>query len=349
MSRTVFCPSYRRNSCSAGELGEGFLRLGWGEEKFVARGESFWRQTPAINPLPWVDVAQAPAILPRTRWADHSLRSRFEIVRVSQTPCSFVDIHCHVLPRIDDGAADLEAALAMARMAVDDGIGVIIATPHQLGNFGFNRGDLIRQRVREFQCELNNASIPLQVLPGADVRIEDGMLDLLASGEVLTLADLGRHVLLELPHELYFPLDGLVDHLARRGMTGVLSHPERNAGLLRRPELLAPLVDGGCLMQVTAGSLVGTFGPESQRLAEWMLAHGLVHFIATDAHSPRNRRPLLRRAFERVAEFVDEATAHLLCCEYPSRVAQGADVPEGRVAGRPPRTWRTLFSGRKAA
>ena len=101
-------------------------------------------------------------------------------------------------------------------------------------------------------------------------------------------------------------------------------------------------------MQVTAGSLVGAFGPASQQLAEWMLAQGLVHFLATDAHGVRSRRPLLRRAFDRAAALADEATAADLCCHWPARVAAGADVPAGRRAV-PERGWRRMFSRTKAA
>ncbi len=262
----------------------------------------------------------------------------------------FVDIHCHLLPGIDDGSASWEETLSMARMAVADGTQTIIVTPHQLGNFSHNRGDAIRALTAQVQRMLNEHGIALQVMPGGDVRIEDGMLEGLSSGEVLSLGDLRRHVLLELPHELYFPLEGILASLQQQGMAGILSHPERNRGLLREPELLLALVDGGCLMQVTAGSLMGTFGPRSQELAEWMLERGLVHFLATDAHGTKSRRPLMHRAYERVAELTDEATAGDLCIRHPSLVAQGESVPAGRHVLQPRKPgWRGFFSAKKAA
>ena len=260
----------------------------------------------------------------------------------------FVDIHCHLLPGIDDGAADWQTSLDMARMAVDDGIGTVIVTPHQLGNFSQNRGGEIRHLAEQMQHVLREHQIPLRVLPGADVRIEDGMIDQLLSGEVLTLGDLHRHVLLELPHELYFPMEGVLSNLEKRGLEGILSHPERNKGIQRDPELLLGLVDCGCLMQVTAGSLMGTFGPTAQQLAEWMLSEGLVHFIATDAHGVKARRPLMRRAFDRVAQLVDEPTAQDLCIRYPALVAHKQQVPEGRRAAAPRKGWRKMFTRSKA-
>jgi protein-tyrosine phosphatase len=135
---------------------------------------------------------------------------------------------------------------------------------------------------------------------------------------------------LELPHDLYLPLEPLMDDLARRHLVAILAHPERNRGLLRQPDLLQPLVDAGCLMQVTAGSLLGTLGPDTQEMAEWMVGRGLVHLVATDAHGPRSRRPLIGRAYERLRELTDESTADNLCIHNPAHVAAGRAVPAGR-------------------
>ncbi len=258
---------------------------------------------------------------------------------------SFTDIHCHLLPGIDDGAKDWADSIAMARLAVDDGITTVIATPHQLGSFGHNGGDDIRQRVTELQQRLDAAEIKLNVLPGADVRIETGMCGRLLSGDVLTLGDHRRHVLLELPHELYLPLEPIVHELERHDLIAILSHPERNEGILRCPEVVAPLIDRGCLLQITGGSICGAFGPECQQLSEWLLAEGFVHFVATDGHGPRSRRPLIRRAFERVAELAGEALAAELCSDNPKAVAEGQGVRPGRrVAIRCKRKWFTSKS-----
>jgi len=259
----------------------------------------------------------------------------------------FVDIHCHILPGIDDGSPDWDTTLSMARMAVADGTRTVIVTPHQLGNFSQNRGDSIRLLTGQLQQVLQEHSIPLAVLPGGDVRIEDRMVELLETGEVLSLGDKRKHVLLELPHELYFPLEGVLAELNRRGMCGILSHPERNQGILRKPEILAPLVNAGCLMQVTAGSLMGTFGPKSQQLAEWMLSQGFVHFVASDAHGIKTRRPLMKRAFDRVATFADRATAIDLCTINPALVARGESVLAGQRK-LPRRGWKKFLSKRKA-
>lgn len=244
---------------------------------------------------------------------------------MSQIP-PLVDIHCHMLPGIDDGAKDWKAALAMARIAVADGIRTVVVTPHQLGSYSHNMGDDIRHQTAQLQQFLRRHGVPLHVLPGADVRIDSDMIARLKSGDCLTLADRGRHVLLELPHELYMPLEPVLKQLAGLSMVGILSHPERNQGLLRRPDLVEPLVRAGCLMQITADSLIGTFGSGPQEFSESLLRQGLVHFISSDAHSPRSRRPLLRHAMVHAAGIVGEQDALTLCSTNPAAVALGGEV-----------------------
>jgi protein-tyrosine phosphatase len=260
----------------------------------------------------------------------------------------FADIHCHILPGIDDGAKHWDDALAMARLATEDGTTTIVATPHQLGSWTENRGDQIRALVAECNERLAAENIPLKVLAGGEIRIEPGLIELLVTGELVTLGDHRRHVLLELPHELYFPLDGLMQDLAARRIATVLAHPERNEGLLRQPDFVVDLVEAGCLMQLTAGSVCGTMGAHVAEMSEWMITEGLVHIVSTDGHSPRTRRPLMGRAYERICELADVETADDLCGRNPGRIASGRTVPGGRrVVSRHRRA--SWWSRRKSA
>jgi protein-tyrosine phosphatase len=259
-----------------------------------------------------------------------------------------IDIHCHLLPHLDDGAKSWPESLAMAQVAAGDGIRAMIVTPHQLGAFARNGGDLIRSETRRMQQHLDRHDVPLKVLPGADVRIEPDLVARIARGEVLTLGDHRRHVLLELPHDLCFPLTPLLQELAAQGMVGILSHPERNLGLLAEPHLIRELVEAGCLMQITAGSLEGSFGDARRLLAEWMLRRGLVHFVASDAHGHKTRRPQLSQAREHVLQLTDEQTAEDLFCNFPSAVFQGNAVPAGSRTMVQPRVRRPWFRWTKA-
>jgi protein-tyrosine phosphatase len=248
---------------------------------------------------------------------------------VEQLP-SFVDIHCHLAPGLDDGATSWDHALAMAKIAVADGIGTVVITPHQLGTYTKNSGQMIRMAAMQLQQFLDRQQVPLSVLPGADVRIEPDLVQKIRCGAVLTLADHRRHVLLELPHDVYVPMNRLLDDLTSAGLVGILSHPERNLGLLNQPSLVRPLVERGCLLQVTAGSLTGTFGPQVQRFAKSLVEQGLVHFVSTDAHGTKSRPPVLATAFERIAEWGGHDAAVDLCCRHPAAVAAGEIVPSGR-------------------
>jgi len=244
---------------------------------------------------------------------------------------SLIDLHCHILPGIDDGAGDRAEALAMARLAVADGIATIVATPHQLGPFAHNRGDSIRAAAAAFQLLLEEEQVTLRILPGAELRIEPGMVEAelaarLASGELLTLANQGRHVLLDLPERVYVPLDRLLVELAAAAFVPILAHPERNREILARPEILPPLVQAGCLLQVTAGSLLGEFGDEVRHVADRLVQQGVVQFVASDAHHIHFRKPLLAEAFAHLAQLAGVDAAERLCHENPAAVAAGQPI-----------------------
>ncbi|MGQ9574452.1 MAG: tyrosine-protein phosphatase [Thermoguttaceae bacterium] len=265
---------------------------------------------------------------------------------MSRSP-AFVDIHCHLLAGLDDGPADWQEAVAMAQVAAADGTAIVVATPHQLGSYAANTPGLIRKQTARLQRLLDRRGIPLRVLPGADVRVEPDLAARVREGRVLTLADQGRHLLLELPHEVYFPLEGLVEELKAAGLVAILSHPERNAAILRRPAVLCPLVEAGCLIQLTAGSLTGSFGPDVQRLAESLLRQKLVHLVAADGHGARTRPPVMRAAFQRVVRLAGLPTAMALFCDNPARIVAGRQLGTTCRRGRKAQ-WPAWFAWRKA-
>lgn len=239
----------------------------------------------------------------------------------------FVDIHCHLLPDVDDGAASWAETLAMARLAVAEGFSTVIATPHQLTNFVHVPVERIRDRAAEVSRFLADQNVPLVVRPGAEVHIGQSTLSCLRAEYLLSLGAHARHMLVEFPFESVVECDDLFDALREREIVPIMAHPERNRALLARPRWVADLVGRGVLMQITAGSLTGAFGPDVQAFAEQLLDDGLVHFVATDAHGPRVRPPLMRAAYRRVCELVGRATAIDLCCRHGAVVASGGQVP----------------------
>lgn len=244
---------------------------------------------------------------------------------------NFPDIHCHIIPNIDDGADSMMVASSMAKQAVKNGTNLVVATPHQLGVNSRVTTDAIKNGIALLQDQLDSENIELTVFPGADVRIDPELPQLLKQGSVLTLADRGKHVLLELPHDTYYPLNQLLKSLGKQGLVGILSHPERNRGIIKSPDVMRDVVEAGGLLQITAASLTGTFGSSCQEIAELAVEEGLVHFIASDAHDTKHRPFGMRDAYDTICDMAGEKLADLVCCENPARIFEGDDVKGGLV------------------
>ncbi len=212
-----------------------------------------------------------------------------------------IDLHCHLLPGIDDGAPDLATSLAMARIAVHDGITVMACTPHIYPGMYENTGPAIRQAVAELQIRLNEAGIPLRLTHGADTHIAPDLVAKLRSGQAPSLHD-SRYFLLEPPHHVAPPrLEETVFNLLTAGYIPVITHPERLSWIEDHYEIFVELTRKGAWMQVTAGSLTGRFGANAKYWGERLLDEGWVHILATDSHGVDRRPPLLAEG-QRAAE-----------------------------------------------
>jgi len=202
---------------------------------------------------------------------------------------SVVDIHCHILPGLDDGSPDMPTSVAMARLAAAAGISTVIGTPHWIEDEHETDPAVVRQTVRDLQAELNSRAIPLTVLPGNEALICPDLPDRVKKGDVLTLADRGTHLLLELPYEdLPIYVDDVIFKLQLQGITPVLAHVERYAYVRSDWHVLDRWVQRGCLAQVNASSLDRGRGDD---LAQDLMDRGLVACTATDAHDATQRMP----------------------------------------------------------
>lgn len=220
-----------------------------------------------------------------------------------------IDLHCHLLPGIDDGPPDIETSLKMARLAAADGITVVACTPHILPGLYNNTGPQIRDALEAFRVVLARAEISLQLVTGADVHVSPDLKAGLRDGRVLTLND-SRYFLFEPPHHVPSPqLENHAFSLQAAGYVPVLTHPERLSWIESYYEIFRRMAERGVWMQLTAGSLVGRFGRRPLYWAERMLDEGLCHILATDAHDPVRRAPRLAEAYEAAARRVGEAEA----------------------------------------
>ena len=239
----------------------------------------------------------------------------------------YVDIHCHCLPGLDDGPATMSESLALCRALVEDGEAAAIATPHQLGRFSeCNEAAQIREAVSIINEELKSNDIALSVIAGADVRVDERICKLLEADKVLTLADGGKYILLELPHEVFIDIEPLLADLGSMGIQAIISHPERHSGLAKEPDILSKWLECPAHFQVTAGSLLGCFGSEAERFGWQLLSSGWASFVATDCHDLDGRRPCIGVAFERISDRLGETAARLVCIENPLRVLRGKDI-----------------------
>jgi len=202
---------------------------------------------------------------------------------------STVDVHCHILPGLDDGSPDVSTSLSMAQLAIAADIGTVIGTPHWIENEHETDPAVVRTRARDLQAALDEMDIHLTVMPGNEAFICPDLPDRVKSGDILTLADKGTHVLLELPYEnapIY--IDDVIFRLELQGLVPVLAHVERYAYVRRDWHVLERWIQHGCLAQVNAASL----DPErGDHRAQALVDRGLVACTATDAHDVSLRPP----------------------------------------------------------
>ena len=249
-----------------------------------------------------------------------------------------IDLHCHYLPGIDDGAQTLEESLALARAAVADGITHAVMTPHVHVGVFENRAPGIEQAVARLRDALTQHDIPLQISAGGEVRIGPELIELLAAGSLpfLGVFKQQRVLLLELPHgQVPVGADRFTAWLRKQGVLPLIAHPERNKDVMRNLAKLDPFIEQGCLLQVTAGSLVGSFGEVAQRRARELLDRGDIFALATDAHNLQNRPPMLTAARAFVAADAGDAVADTLTQRNPLAVLVAAPAAPGAPsAGR---------------
>jgi len=231
-----------------------------------------------------------------------------------------IDLHCHLLPGIDDGAPDDAASLEMARIAVADGIRTTACTPHIYPGLYENDAAGIMARIGSLQRRLQEEGIALGLTIGADAHLTPELLGRLKARTAPTLAG-SRYFLLEPPHTVAPPrFAQTVFAFIAAGFVPVLTHPERLTWIKPHYAVFAALVRSGAWMQVTAGSLNGRFGEAAQYFGQKMLDDGLVHILATDAHSTRHRAPLLAEGREAAKRRLGAEEAHRLVVERPQAI-----------------------------
>lgn len=245
-----------------------------------------------------------------------------------------IDLHTHILPGVDDGVRSEEEAVAFARIAVDDGIRTLVATPHCREGAYVNERPAVLAGVARLRARLEEEGIDLDLLPGAEVHIAPDLVTKIKDGRAPTLADNGKTLLLELSMTQYpVALESLVFDLQLAGVVVLFAHPERIRYFQEDVGRYEAMVRQGAYGQITTGSLLGQFGQETRAFSEDLVRRRLVHVLSSDAHNVRGRPPVLAGAVRAVQALTDEAYARNLVETWPRALLDGArpDVPEPRA------------------
>ncbi len=238
-----------------------------------------------------------------------------------------IDLHCHILPGVDDGARTIEDSVAMARMAAAAGTKTICATPHMLHPQFHVPGPVAKAKLVEVRAAIAAAGIEIDVVLAGEIHWSPDVPQHLASGEVLSYGAERKYILFELPMSH-------VPHATREvmwrfqmaGIFPVLAHPERNADFERNPDLIHEFRDAGIPCQITAMSLAGDFGRKARKISERWLAEGAIDLLASDGHSARGRPPTLDSAARIVRKVAGETVEDWLTREVPRRILVGEPV-----------------------
>jgi protein-tyrosine phosphatase len=275
----------------------------------------------------------------RPRWDPASRQGCF-FMEFGKT---MVDIHCHILPGLDDGPEAIEESLAMAEAAIADGITHVVATPHSSNEFVFNYRR-VRQARDELQAQIGDR---LTVATGCDFHVNPENIGALRADASRFCINQHGYLLVEFSEFSIPPsTDQTLHEMRLMEVRPVITHPERNAILHASPGRLAEWVRLGCFVQVTAGSITGTFGTRPKEDALRWIEEGVVHFVASDAHNTRRRPLKLRPAYDVVRERFGEEKARALFVENPLAALEGRElphVPDFAEAGKTPRKKRFLL------
>lgn len=260
-----------------------------------------------------------------------------------------IDIHCHILPGLDDGAADRDEALNMCRLAVEDGIKTIVATPHQLDGLYDVTVPQINEAVTDLRQLLRQHNIPLEILPGGEVCVNPQLPDFFKEKQIMAIAGDTPYLLLEMPHEV-IPrgLKDFLFNLQLQGIKPIISHPERNFEVQNDLTIMSEVVAMGNVLQVTSGSFTGVFGEKAEECVFKLLERKLVHVVASDAHSSERRLPVLSKARKIIADELGDDEAEEFFSTRPQQIVHGEDVylPEPKTKRFGSR-WKRILRGKK--
>lgn len=238
------------------------------------------------------------------------------------------DIHCHILPGLDDGSDNIEESVIMAKLAAEHGTKAIIATPHSNipNSFQNQFSKTYEEKIQELNARLQADNVPVRILPGHEIFAHGDFLQQIKNGQLITLNN-SVYPLIEFDFYKHprtvFPK---LEQLLAEGYVPIVAHPERYEFIQYDDEAAEYIKEIGCLIQLNKGSVTGNFGRSAQVAAHSILERQLADFVASDAHSPYMRTPRLEKAHEMIGEIYSYDYAQLLLCDNPLKVIQNRKI-----------------------
>ncbi len=245
-----------------------------------------------------------------------------------------VDMHCHLLGGLDDGPRTEDEAVAMCRMAYESGTRLVAATAHQNEDWPDVTPARIREAFRNLVRRLQDEGIGLCTFPCAEVMVHPDTEESWRRGELVSVGDRGQYLLIEQPHGLFLDLAELARNFRDMGVRPILAHPERQQELLHDGGRIEELIQAGCLVQVSSGSVTAPRSREDERALRDWFKRGVVHLIGSDGHNTTRRLPLLAEAFARITSWAGSRVADRVCSTNGLAVLQGLPL---RVPAPEPR------------
>jgi len=256
-----------------------------------------------------------------------------------------IDIHCHILPEIDDGASDVEESLKMARFAQEDGVRTIIATPHVFRPpFIQENLFVIQEKWSEFSVLLKSNNIQVELLLGSEVHFVHNLIDVLKINYPYFGLNRGSYTIVEFPsNHVFSGVKQLFFELTSRGLNLIIAHPERNSVFIRDPALLYDLIKMGVYTQANSGSFSSFYGTRTQEAAYRFLEWNFYHFLASDSHGKHKRSTRLSRAVRKISELVGDEEASALVEHNPEAVIKDRDIPFFKDPINPTKKKKSFF------
>lgn len=253
-----------------------------------------------------------------------------------------IDMHVHLLAGLDDGPRTDEAALEMCRMSYAEGVRMAAATAHQNEQYPDVTPDLVRTATTKLVRGLHQNGIKLTACPNAEVMAHPDMVASWRNGQLLSVADRGQYMLVEMPHGLFVDLRDIVRQLRELGVRPILAHPERQGELLHDSGLIEQLIHLGCLVQVSSASITAPREHRDEQAIRKWLKRGIVHLLGSDGHTVHRRPPRMAEAYERIIRWAGNAVADRVCSINGMAILQGLPFRVPDVQPRS-RSWFSRF------